>query len=655
MTNILIVDDEPLNVEVLLDDLYKAGFKVLVAEDGETALKRVSYIKPDIILLDLKLPGIDGFETCRRLKEHETAKNVPIIFMSAVTDTVEKIKGLEVGAIDYITKPFQPAEVVARVEKHLTISQLQKRLEEQNAQLQQEIAERQRIEEALRESELKNRLLLQHSPDFIMNVERDGRVTYINHPWTGFVSEEVIGKNLIALLSPEDHEIYSQALRRVFEEKQPDSFEHDNPCSQSFCIRVVPIELEGQIVSAMVISTDITDRKKNAELEHAVRLKDEFLANMSHELRTPLSAILMMSEILMDCIHGTLNEKQLRSVKHIDTSARHLLSLINDILDLSKIAAGQMEWHPSPVNVTEICQASLQFVKQMAMKKQIKLLFASDGKLSTLLVDERSMKQILVNLLSNAVKFTPEWGRVVMELEGDENRKIACFSVSDTGIGIPESQIERMFQPFVQIDGSLSRSHEGTGLGLSLVSKLAEAHGGSVTVESTVGKGSKFIVSLPWLDGSEVSQSVAKTEKVPTIDEKVPSTTTAIPTLVLLVEDQEINIFGIQNCLANCGYEVIVASNGKEALEKIKEKKPALILMDIQMPVMDGLEAIRKIRADKEVADIPIIALTALAMSGDRERCLEVGANEYLSKPVNLRKLVSVISELLSDGGVKKI
>jgi CheY-like chemotaxis protein len=314
-----------------------------------------------------------------------------------------------------------------------------------------------------------------------------------------------------------------------------------------------------------------------------------------------------------------------------------------------------MEWHPSPVNVTEICQASLQFVKQMAMKKQIKLLFASDGKLSTLLVDERSMKQILVNLLSNAVKFTPEWGRVVMELEGDENRKIACFSVSDTGIGIPESQIERMFQPFVQIDGSLSRSHEGTGLGLSLVSKLAEAHGGSVTVESTVGKGSKFIVSLPWLDGSEVSQSVAKTEKVPTIDEKVPSTTTAIPTLVLLVEDQEINIFGIQNCLANCGYEVIVASNGKEALEKIKEKKPALILMDIQMPVMDGLEAIRKIRADKEVADIPIIALTALAMSGDRERCLEVGANEYLSKPVNLRKLVSVISELLSDGGVKKI
>ena len=627
---ILIVDDEPHNVDILLDQLFKAGFKVLLAEDGETALKRVTYIKPDIIFLDVNMPGINGFETYRRLKAHENAKNVPIIFMTAVTDTVEKVKGLKLGAVDYITKPFQLAEVIARVETHLTMSHLQKQLEEQNAQLQQEIVERKRVEEALRESEIKNRLLLQHSPDIIMNVERDARITYINH-----TSETLNGKNLGAFFSHQHHERYYQALHRVFEEKKPDSFEHD-----AYLTRVVPVECEGQIVSAMVISTDISERKKNVELESAARLKDEFLANMSHELRTPLTAILMMSEILLEGVYGTLTEKQLQATKHIDTSGRHLLSLINDILDLSKIVAGKMKWHFTPVNVTEICQLSLQLVEQMAVKKQIKLRFVSDDEIGRLLVDERGLKQILVNLLNNAIKFTPKGGLVVLDIKGDKTHQIVHFNVSDTGIGIPKEQIERLFQPFVQIDGSLSRAHEGTGLGLSLVEKLAKAHGGNVKVESTVGKGSHFTVSLPWVVPSK--QSIA-----PPIEEKAPNVTTGIS--ILLVEDEEINQFGIQSYLTNCGYEVNLASNGIEALEKVKEKKPALILMDIQMPVMDGLETIQKIRADQAVAEIPIIALTALAMQGDNEHCLKAGANDYLSKPIDLKKLLSVVSDHLSE------
>ncbi len=636
---ILIVDDEPHNIDVLFDDLTQAGFKILVAENGETALKRISHINPDIILLDVKMPGIDGFETCSRLKAQEKIKDVPIIFMTAVADTAEKLKGFELGAIDYILKPFQATEVVARVEKHLMISQLQKRLEAQNTQLQQEIIKREQIEKSLRESEMKNSLLLQHSPDLIMNVERDGRITYINHS-IAFISETVIDKKFIAFLPSEYHEQYSQALHKVFEEKQADSFEYKNSDDQYFFARVVPIEWDNEIVSAMVISTNITERRKNAELEQAVRLKDEFLANMSHELRTPLSAVLMMSEILMENAYGKLNEKQLKTVEHIDTSARHLLSLINDILDLSKITAGQLELQLGPVNVTAVCNASLVFIKEIAAKKKIKVLFVADNNIDTLVLDERRFKQILVNLLNNAIKFTPEGGRVILEVEGEKCRNLVHFNILDTGIGIPENQIERLFQPFVQIDGSLSRSHEGTGLGLSLVHKLTEMHGGNVNVKSTVCKGSQFIVSIPWLIGETPVLA-------PPIEEKTPLIPIEIP--ILLVEDQKISIFAIQSCLVNYGYHVTIAHNGKEALEKIKENKPALILMDIQMPVMDGFEAIRQIRADKNISDIPIIALTALAMSGDRERCLNAGANEYLSKPVNINKLVSVLNEQLQN------
>ena len=500
---ILIVDDEAHNIDVLFDDLSQAGFKILVAENGETALKRISHIKPDIILMDVKMPGINGFETCERLKSQKDTKNIPIIFMTAVADTTEKLKGFELGAIDYIIKPFQATEVVARVETHLTISHLEKKLKAQNTQLQGEIIERERIEEALRTSEMKNRLLLQHVPDLIITVEREGQVTYINHPVEGFVSDTLIGKKFINLLSDKYQVRYSKALSCVFEEKQADSFEYKNAQDQYFLAHVIPVERDDNIVSAMMISTDITDRRKNAELKQAVRLKDEFLANMSHELRTPLSAVLMMSEILREDAYGKLNQKQLKTVDNIETSARHLLSLINDILDLSKITAGQMEIQLQTINVTAVCQASLQFIREIANKKNIKILFVDDDTINTMMLDECRFKQILVNLLNNSVKFTPKNGKVILEIESDQPHKIVHFNVVDTGIGIPEDQMKHLFEPFVQIDGSLSRPHEGTGLGLSLVEKLTKLHNGTIQVKSTPGKGSQFTVSIPLNIGKE--------------------------------------------------------------------------------------------------------------------------------------------------------
>lgn len=236
----------------------------------------------------------------------------------------------------------------------------------------------------------------------------------------------------------------------------------------------------------------------NAELARAARLKDEFLANMSHELRTPLNSILGMSEMLQEGIYGDLDAKQIKSVHTIEESGRHLLSLINDILDLAKIEAGKVKLDIIPVSAPNIAQASLRLIRQLAIKKRIKTVSNYDDQVNIIQADERYLKQILLNLLSNAVKFTPKAGTIKLEIQGDLENKIVNFIVSDTGIGIAHKDIEFLFKPFVQIDGGLSRAHEGTGLGLSLVYRLTKLHGGTVSVNSEIDKGSKFTVSLPW-------------------------------------------------------------------------------------------------------------------------------------------------------------
>ena len=238
--------------------------------------------------------------------------------------------------------------------------------------------------------------------------------------------------------------------------------------------------------------------KANEELAHASRLKDEFLATMSHELRTPLNAVLGMSESLQEEVYGPINDRQLKAVCTIEESGRHLLELINDILDLSKIGAGKVKLEIAPVPVEPVCQASLQFIKQTAQKKRLKVSFMFDSSVNIIHADERRLRQVLINLLNNAVKFTSEGGRIGLEVEGDREQHLVHFTVWDTGIGIAEEDMERLFQPFVQLDASLSRKYEGTGLGLALVDNIVNMHGGSVSVESEVDKGSRFTISLPW-------------------------------------------------------------------------------------------------------------------------------------------------------------
>jgi len=382
----------------------------------------------------------------------------------------------------------------------------------------------------------------------------------------------------------------------------------------------------------------------NAELEHANRAKDAFLANMSHELRTPLTGILGLSESLQISTYGSTNDKQIRALQNIELSGRHLLALINDILDLSKIEAGKFDIYPEMINLEDVCRASLIFVKEQAQKKSILLNYQGTENAKSVFADPRRLKQIMVNLLSNAVKFTPEKGKVTLSVQTDSQKDMIQFAVTDTGIGIARVDLDRLFTPFTQVDSQLNRQYEGTGLGLALVLRLTEMHGGNIEVVSEPGHGSSFIVSLPW-QSRAIAQSVEQVEKthLPVAQAVTPNSRGVL----LYAEDNQLNIEIIGDYLQFQGFTLVVAQNGMEALIKAEECNPRLILMDIQMPVMDGLEATRRLRSDSRFASTPVIALTALAMTGDREKCLEAGATDYLSKPVSLRELAEKINKLL--------
>lgn len=544
--------------------------------------------------------------------------------------------------------------------------------------IQQELIERKRVEEIQRESEEKYRALIEQSDDAIFLIHGN-KFELINPKF-----EELFGVTLEDANAPDfafSNIIANKSQRQIVEQarqgkpgkKRPPRYEftaldkHSNEIEVELSVSY-PTYRGG--LATQGVLRDITERKRaeralveerallaqrveertaelstvNAELARAVRLKDEFLASMSHELRTPLNGILGVSELLTEGIYGPLNEKQHKGLHSIEESGRHLLSLINDILDLSKIEAGKLELQIEPVSLESICQASLRMIKQMAHKKNLTVSFKLDEAVTVIHADGRRLKQILVNLLSNAVKFTPEGGSIELEIAGHSEQQVVHFIVRDTGIGIAKKDLGRLFRSFVQVDSSLSREHAGTGLGLALVRRLTELHDGGVSVESEVGQGSCFVVSLPW------RQADNRTEQTPPPNPGADTTRRSAKTkrpVILLVEDNEITITTSFDYLQVKNYHVIIARSGSEALDRVREKQPDIILMDIQMPGMDGLETMRRLRAYDNLAAIPIIALTALTMPGDREKCLDSGANDYMSKPLNFKELTRLIEKHL--------
>lgn len=379
--------------------------------------------------------------------------------------------------------------------------------------------------------------------------------------------------------------------------------------------------------------------------EAANRTKSEFLANMSHELRTPLNAILGLSQLLQQELFGALNAKQKEYISCVHSSGEHLLSLINDLLDLAKVEAGKEELSLIPLSVPELCTYCLRIVQERAFDRDLQITSQIDPSVSFCIADVRRLKQILLNLLSNAIKFTP---RGEVSLTVCKQPHGISFTVADTGIGIAAEKLSLLFQPFSQLDSQLNRHYEGTGLGLALARNLARLHGGDITVRSVEGEGSHFTLYLP--DQSEDLQQFQPIQSESLSLGSLSETVNRSQNLgrILVVEDDDNSAKLIQDFLKVLGHRVERLADGTDFLERVQAFKPELILMDVQLPKgVTGLELLTVLRQKPKWQELPVVMVTAMAMLGDSERCLKAGANGYLSKPIQTAQLESLLLRYL--------
>jgi hypothetical protein len=374
------------------------------------------------------------------------------------------------------------------------------------------------------------------------------------------------------------------------------------------------------------------------ELRQVSQLKSEFLANTSHEIRTPLSSILGFTHLLREQGYTPSNLRHQEYLKIILSSGQHLLALINDILDLSKIEANQLDLQRETVEVAPLCETALKLVQEKANDKGLRLKLTIAPEVSTVVADPLRLKQMLFNLLSNALKFTHQ-GAIGLEVK--QEPALLLFSVWDNGTGISPAQQKLLFRPYTQLTNA--SPGEGTGLGLALTQKLAELHGGWIKVDSVLNQGARFTIALP-LEAATVERPEPPS---PLVDAQ-PAARATTPTRayhVLLIEDNPHNARLLITYLCKLGYEVTWAQNSIEMWRSLSQSLPALILMDIHLPDVDGLTLTRQLQQQQQYQDIPVIVQTAMAMKGDRERCLEAGACDYVSKPIDLGRLAKLVAQ----------
>lgn len=398
--------------------------------------------------------------------------------------------------------------------------------------------------------------------------------------------------------------------------------------------QIMARDAEGKPVRFCGTHTDISVQK---EAEHraleASLAKSRFLANMSHELRTPLTAVIGLSGALLEGVYGELPARQGQLLATVEQSGRHLLELINDMLDLSSIDSGGLSLSIASVSLSEVIQETLDMTLPTITEKRQEVALTLDHTNDVVQADVRRLKQVLVNLLINASKFSPPESTIRVSTELDRELRRLRIAVCDAGIGIAFEHHERIFEPFVMLDDSPSRAHSGTGLGLALVRRLVQLHGGTVAVASAPEQGSTFTVELPWepavLGDARPARDTHGPHGAPPRDR------------VLLVEDNPVVRAVVESYLTAHGYSVTHATDGAEGVRLGSSAEHDVVLMDIALPHMDGLTAIGRIRECRP--DVPIIALTAHALPGDEERCMRAGADVYLTKPLVLRELVNTI------------
>ncbi|MEG4218704.1 response regulator [Microcoleus sp. Pol14C6] len=525
--NILIVDDTPENLQVLSATLFDRGYKVRGVINGKMAIRAARSGSPDLILLDIKMPEMDGYEVCTQLKADPNTSEIPVIFISALDEVLDKVTAFKVGGVDYVTKPFHVAEVLARIEHQLTIQRLKKQLVDRNKELQEEIIERKKAEEAAAAASL---------------------------------------------------------------------------------------------------------------------AKSQFVANMSHELRTPLNAILGFTQVMSR--DSLLSHENLENLRIINRSGQHLLELINDVLDLSKIEAGIIGLDERSFDLYQLLDTLEEMFQIKAETKKMHLRFSVQANVPQYIkTDENKLRVCLINLLGNAMKFTHDGGRIWLRVSVESNQPqqteseshpnstsveplLILFEVEDTGVGIATAEIDTLFDAFVQTQAG-RKAADGTGLGLTITKKYVQIMGGDIWVKSVLGEGTSFKFNIRVFAAISSEITVATLQRVIGLEADQPIYR------ILAVDDNQENRLLLVKMLQPIGFEVREAENGYQAVELWESWQPHLIWLDTRMPVMDGFEAVRQIRAKEKQTQwrTVIIALTASTFEEKKGEIIAAGCDDFVRKP----------------------
>ena len=538
---ILIVDDNPNNLftlRALLETSLNA--EVIEAQSGFDALERVSESPIDLILLDIQMPDLNGFDVARLIRNRPKFANIPIIFLTAVYKSEDfKQQGFESGAIDYLTKPIDDTILITRVKAYLRVIEAEResnrRLSALNARLQAEIDARKRAEAVLEDL--------------------------------------------------------------------------------------------------------------NRQLQDASRHKTDYLSSMSHELRTPLNALIGYLSLAVNDLQREVAEEKLQNLTKANQTARVILQLINDVLDFAKIEAGKMDTLIEEVDLVEILEDVAITAEGLLLNKPVELKTEIDADLPSVQSDYTKIKQMLNNLVGNAIKFTTQ-GSVTLRARLERNPASAIrIEVQDTGMGIPQEKLGSVFESFKQVDSSINKKFGGTGLGLTITKQFCDMLGIEIGVNSELGRGSTFWLRIPAEETAPDQNApafLAEEPAVPALQPRPP-----LSQSVLVVDDDEINLQVAGDILKMGGYGLYKALSAEEGLRIARKMRPDVILMDLAMPDMDGIEASHILKTDAETARIPIIACTAHVTQETRDRAFQAGCDAFVSRPIEPKKLLMQIAKIL--------
>jgi PAS domain S-box-containing protein len=656
---ILMVDDHPPNLMALDAILDPLGQELLHAHSGEEALRQLLDTDFALILMDVQMPGLDGIQTAKMIKERPRNRHIPIIFLTAIhKDPAYIFRGYKEGAVDYLLKPFDPEILRAKVSVFVDLWRKTELLRRQEAML--------RATEVIaveKRGELRFRALTDSMPQCVWAAGADGEIYYCNRVWREYAGEEA-GITFFDAIPKEEVEEARRAVRSSIRSGQPMEREQrlrrkDGEWRWHLCRLVPERDERGRITGFICTATDIDQQKRIEEANKALlasesearrqaeianRTKDEFLATVSHELRTPLNAILGWTRMLRT---GAVEPKSLgRVLETIERNARAQTQLVEDILDVSRIIAGKLRINIRKTDLHAVARAALDSVRPAAEAKGVLLVADLQPGSAEFCGDPDRLQQVIWNLIANAIKFTQRSGKVELRIERVQSD--VRISVTDTGVGIARDALDHVFDRFWQADSSSTRSQGGLGLGLAIVRHLVEVHGGTVRAESEgENQGARFTVTMPVRAvAPEAEPEAARSGAEPIVRRgTLVSADTLLEGVDVLVVDDEIDARDlVAAVLGKCGAKVRVASTVDEAIARIRERRPDVLLSDIGLPGDDGYELIRRVHEIDPA--IPAAALTAYATPQDVRRAIEAGFQAHVAKPVEPSDLGVLVASL---------